>query len=89
LCGDEAAVDLVLVSGVVVELKHRVKGCSICKGSADLMADRAINRTPDELRTAIPVLGELPELAGVRAFPARLACAELPWRALAEALKRA
>ncbi len=35
------------------------------------------------------VLGDLEALQGVRKFPVRIKCADLPWTTLAEALERA
>ena len=85
LCGDEVAIDLLVVDGVISEVAHRVVGCLICKVSADLLAEYAVGLSVESVIAATPTLGEVPMLAGVRAFPARVKCAELPWLALGAA----
>jgi nitrogen fixation NifU-like protein len=63
----------------VDELTHRVKQLlDIEKGDAGIDSDR-----PGA------ALGDIESLAGVRRFPVRIKCADLPWTTLEEALQTA
>ena len=97
LCGDEVAVDVSTVGGRVAELAHRSRGCAFVRASAAALWDEVPGLTLAEaaalaeaVRHALTDGGELPQglevLGSVRAFPARVRCATLPWEALEAAL---
>ncbi len=103
MCGDRVEVRLRLDgAGSVAEAAFEARGCAISVASADLMAEAAPGRTPDELRAlahafeamtrsgACPeCLGDLRALSGVHDYPSRRRCATLPWTALVQALDAA
>lgn len=101
LCGDQVCVDLALVDGVVEGISFSGHGCSISQASASMMTEYVKGRTTAEaLRGTdafqqMMLTGEAPEidgfddiasLVGVAKFPARVKCASLAWKTLAQAL---
>ena len=100
MCGDRVEVRLRLdAEGTVAEAAFEARGCAISVASADLMAEAAPGRTPDELRALArdfdamvatgdcpDCLGDLRALSGVHDYPSRRRCATLPWTALVQAL---
>ena len=104
LCGDVAAVQLVVEDGRVREIACDGRGCALSRAAASLMAERATGASLADLRAlaaafeafvAEPVdapvpalLGDLGAFAGVRAARSRRTCATLPFRALLAALER-
>lgn len=103
MCGDRVEVRLRFDdAGGVAEAAFEARGCAISVASADLMAEAAAGRTPDELRALAQAfdamartgegpdsLGELRALSGVADYPSRIRCATLPWTALVQALDTA
>lgn len=89
----------------VRDLRFQSDGCSITQASASMMTDLARGRTATEIRELATRLGDLVRgdpaaaedatlgpalpLAVVARVPARISCATLGWRALAEALDAA
>jgi nitrogen fixation NifU-like protein len=84
---------------VVRTLRFEVRGCLISKASASLMGEVVEGKRVSEARELATTLealaraetpptdgGLLEPLRSVREFPARLACVELPWKALVSAL---
>lgn len=74
-------------------------GCAISQASASLMTVKLLGKSVTEAQAIIQAFttmmqgadpsslpGELGLFANVREFPARIACALLPWKTLAEAL---
>lgn len=100
-CGDHLELYLALDDkGKISEIKFESWGCALSRASASMMtlavkeqsradvheimnAFRALFASP---HTRVGSLGELNAFAGVSEFPARIACALLPWNALAEHL---
>ena len=104
LCGDTVTVYVELADGVLHDVAFQGVGCAVATASASLMTEAVQGRSPavvaelyDSFRTLITdgvepaateALGGLAVFAGVRAFPSRVNCALLPWRALRTALRR-
>jgi nitrogen fixation protein NifU and related proteins len=100
LCGDRVSLELTVAGERVEALRFEVRGCLISKASASLLGEVVEGRTVAEARALAATLealarapsppaevGALEPLRGVRGFPARLACVELPWKALLAALE--
>jgi nitrogen fixation NifU-like protein len=107
-CGDEFALDLVVVDGMVLDAATQGQGCSISQASGSMMAEAIVGKSIDDvvelthkfkLMMSIEegedpidperpgaVLGDLEALQGVRKFPVRIKCADLPWTTLEDAL---
>jgi nitrogen fixation NifU-like protein len=93
-----------LADGVLHDVAFQGAGCAVATASASLMTEAVQGRSPgavaelcDAFRVlvtdgvepaAIEALGRLAVFADVRAFPSRVKCALLPWRALRTALRR-
>jgi nitrogen fixation NifU-like protein len=99
LCGDTVNVQLCVTDGCVVQAHFQARGCMIARASASLLTELVAGRSAAEAIAMADLLGLLvgagpcPEdvgalepLRGVREFPARRACATLPWEALRRAL---
>lgn len=100
-CGDDMNVEILLQDGIVKEVNHDGKGCSICCSSASVMSDVLKGKTVDEAHAIIndfyeivkgnepndeEALGEAIAYMGVRDFPARIKCATLSWKAVEQAI---
>ena len=96
-CGDDMNIEVLIEDGIVKEVHHDGKGCSICCSSASVMTDVLKGKTIEEARSIILdfyglVMGNLPEdedrlgeaiaYMGVKDFPARIKCATLSWKAI-------
>lgn len=101
-CGDHIELYLKLDEFGNIQTRFEGWGCALSLASASMMT-AAINERSrthaEEVLNAFRALflapqahaeslGELKAFAGVREFPARMACALLPWGALAESLNR-
>ncbi len=103
MCGDRVEVFVRRgPDGTIADLGFEARGCAISVASADLMAEVARGRTPEQARALFsqvrdmartgetagddPALERLAPLAGVHEFPSRIKCATLPWHALIAAL---
>jgi nitrogen fixation NifU-like protein len=103
MCGDRCEVFLRYgTDGQVEKIGFEARGCAISMASADLMAESATQRTPDEIRALasdffnLVRTGETPSqdraiarlrpLSGVAEYPSRVKCATLPWAALLAAM---
>lgn len=103
LCGDQVTVYLCVEEGVIRDVQFTGTGCAISTASTSLMTE-ALKGKPvavaeqvceefhrmltEPLQQPHPELGKLEVLAGVRAFPARIKCATLPWHTLRAALRQ-
>lgn len=102
LCGDKVSVSVTLDGDVVTGISVVGQGCSISQASASLMSEAVLDGTvtqAKQLREEFShmmtsqddpepgTLGDLEALAGVRAFPVRIKCANLGWAALISALE--
>lgn len=100
-CGDDMNVEIYIEDGIVKEIHHDGKGCSICCSSASVMSDVLKGKTVEEAKSIILdfynlVMGNLPEdedrigeaiaYMGVKDFPARIKCATLSWKAIEKAI---
>ena len=100
-CGDDMNVEIYIENGIVKEVYHDGKGCSICCSSASVMSDTLVGKTLDEAKAIIndfyemvkgndptdeEALGEAIAYMGVRDFPARIKCATLSWKAIEQAI---
>jgi nitrogen fixation NifU-like protein len=102
LCGDRITVFLKVEDGVIRDVGFEGSGCAISTASASLMTTAVIGKTTaeaarlfaafhamvvdPEARADPKTLGKLAAFAGVRGFPARVKCANLPWHTLQAAL---
>lgn len=100
LCGDRVTMRLEVGEGVVRALRFEARGCLLATASASLLGEVVEGQQVARARElaalvqalvsapAAPLdLGPLELLRPVRDFPARQACVELPWKALAAALE--
>ena len=101
-CGDEITLKLKVKDGVITDGAFVGDGCAVSQASADIMLGKIIGqKTEDALRDAklfmrmirgeateaeIDSLEEASALRDVAHMPARVKCAMLGWRTLAEAL---
>lgn len=100
MCGDRVDVWVRRDGARLAEIGFEARGCAICIAAADLMVDAATGLdAPDATALGARVanlartgegegadLDALRPLAGVHAFPSRIACATLAWKALDMAL---
>jgi nitrogen fixation NifU-like protein len=99
LCGDTVNIQLCVSEDCVVDARFQARGCMIVRASASLLTELVAGRSSAEASAMADLLGLLvgagpcPEevgalepFRGVREFPARMACATLPWEALRRAL---
>lgn len=100
LCGDEVTIWLKMSgSGRIEDASARATGCAISLASASMLTEmvqgkdagdaRALISDVDAMLAGAPAserLGAMAALAGVQAYPSRIRCAALAWRALAFAL---
>jgi nitrogen fixation protein NifU and related proteins len=102
LCGDRVTVYVQVEDGVIRDVGFDGSGCAISTASASLMTGAVVGKTVAEAERlfhdfhemvvdpAAPAdtarLGKLAAFAGVRGFPARVKCANLPWHTLHAAL---
>ncbi|MEI6466327.1 MAG: SUF system NifU family Fe-S cluster assembly protein [Verrucomicrobiota bacterium] len=98
-CGDQCSVYLRLDGDRIADISFDGSGCAISQASASLMSTQVKGKTGAEAEALfenfhkIVTTGEAPEeisdlaaFAGVHAFPARIKCATLGWRAALSAL---
>jgi nitrogen fixation NifU-like protein len=102
LCGDRITLWVKVTGDRVEDVGFQGSGCAISTASASLMTSVVKGKTVDEAErlfqhfhamvtgTEEPDkarLGKLFAFAGVREFPARVKCANLPWHTLHAALE--
>lgn len=101
LCGDRLTLYVKLDGDRIGDVSFQGTGCAISKASASLMTDAVKGKTVKEARAifdrfhemvtsppeaAVPEIGKLAVLAGVREFPTRVKCASLAWHTLKAAV---
>lgn len=101
LCGDRLTLYLTVADGVITDVAFQGSGCAISKASASLMTELVKGKTVSEARalfdtvhdmitsapgSALPEMGKLAVLSGVRDFPTRVKCAGLAWHTLKAAV---
>jgi len=52
LCGDRVTIDVALEHGTIATVRHRVRGCALCKASAALIARAAPGGDAESARAA-------------------------------------
>lgn len=100
VCNDEFQVHLRISNGVIEDVGFDGAGCAISTASASMMTEvikgktveqaHALFHTMHDLLThdgAVPDVGKLAVLAGVREYPMRVKCATLGWHVLHAALE--
>ncbi len=102
LCGDRVTVYAAVVDGVVRDVSFVGDACAVATASASMMTDAVCGMRAADIAglvaalqaflrgdTGAPVgagLDAFVAFDGVREFPSRIRCAELPWQALLAAL---
>ncbi|MDD5036432.1 MAG: SUF system NifU family Fe-S cluster assembly protein [Methylococcaceae bacterium] len=103
LCGDRITLYIKVNDGIIEDVSFQGSGCAISTASASLMTEIVRGQSEEQAhewfelfhrittgqdeRASFEELGKLAVLAGVRAYPARVKCATLPWHSLEAALK--
>ena len=100
-CGDDITVEVELENNKIKHLHHDGTGCSICCSSASVMSEVLTGKDVDEAKRIIndycnmikgeeiedeDALEEALVYQGVAAFPARMKCATIAWKAVEEIL---
>ena len=101
LCGDRIDVALFCKEDAIADIGFLGSGCAISRASASMMtaaingksiaeAMRVLEAVSNMLHSESSIdLGDLNALSGVRQFPVRIKCAELPWQTLLTAIQKA
>ncbi len=102
LCGDRVRIDLTVEGGRIADVRHRVRGCVLCKASAAALAAAVVGRATDDVAAAqTAVTKMLKEKAPAPAAPwtayaaftpvadykSRHTCVLLPFEAAIKALE--
>lgn len=100
-CGDDLKVEIFVKDGIVQDVRHDGRGCSICLSSASVMSELLKGKTVEEAERLIQkfygmvkgeehpdeeLLQEAVAYQGVRDFPARIKCATLAWKCVEKAI---
>lgn len=99
-CGDEIRLKLKWTpDGGLEQLVHEIHGCAVCTASASMAARRLEGKNRAEMASMAAAFaarlgstgfeeewGDFQAFNGIEKFPARIACAQLVWRALEQAL---
>lgn len=101
ICGDEILMRLMLDDDIVEDISYDCQGCSISQASASVLAERITGLEVDYANTVIDaflgmllgdwepnedLLGDGVAFEGVKRYPARIACALIPWKAVRKML---
>ena len=104
LCGDRLTLYVKLDGDRISDVAFQGSGCAISKASASLMTEALKGKTIAEARElfeqfhamvtsspdmAVPDLGKLSVLSGVREYPTRVKCASLAWHTMKAAVSGA
>ena len=98
LCGDRISLQVRVEDNFIQDVGFQGTGCAISKAAASLMTTAVQGKSTQEagelfrafhaMLTGGPhAPGKLAAFAGVKAFPARVKCANLSWHALRAALE--
>lgn len=100
-CGDIAEIEVMLKDSKITSVRHLSKGCSISCAAASVLCKTIENTEVKDAKEVISAYfkivkgeeispgfanSELIAFSGVKAFPARVRCATLAWKALEEIL---
>ncbi len=101
LCGDVVVLQLRVVKGVIEAAAFQGESCAICTASASLLcrhlpgqAVEALSEAREGFELAVDADADddcpayLHPMLGVRRYPARVACAVLPWRTAEQAVRQ-
>ncbi|HEY3279934.1 MAG TPA: SUF system NifU family Fe-S cluster assembly protein [Gemmatimonadales bacterium] len=99
LCGDRITLQVRVEDDIIREIGFQGSGCAISKAAASLMTAAVQGKTSAEAEALFQAFrtmlaggaeapGKLAAFAGVRAFPARVKCANLSWHTLHAALEQ-
>lgn len=103
ICGDKVSVELIIRDERIEAMGFESASCAICKASASLMTEALAGRSvteADAISRGVQSLlegtldshpdaeSELNALSGVRKFPARIKCADLPWQTFVKAYQQ-
>jgi nitrogen fixation NifU-like protein len=99
LCGDRITLQVRVEDGVIRDIGFQGSGCAISKAAASLMTAAVQGKTSAEAEALFQAFramlaggaeapGKLAAFGGVRAFPARVKCANLSWHTLHAALEQ-
>ncbi len=99
-CGDEITLNLKIENGIITDGSFTGSGCAVSQASADIMLDLVIGKSVEEVKhlhelfvrmihgdacpAEIDELEEAGALAYISHMPARVKCALLGWRTMAE-----
>lgn len=99
-CGDEITLNLNVENGIITDGSFTGSGCAVSQASADIMLDLVIGRSVEDAKrlnalftkmihgecseAEIEELEEAGALADISHMPARVKCALLGWRTMAE-----
>ena len=99
LCGDRILMQLNVADGVITDAAFEGEACAICLASTSLLCTHLPGQPMGAIKTGLEGFkstlkgaeGDCPEylrpMLGVGAYPARIACATLPWEAARSAVK--
>ena len=101
LCGDRVTVEIILANDHVVNLRHTVKGCLLCKAAASILGLRAPGADSDALHANAAAVdavlagkplprntwAEIASFQPVAQHKSRFDCVRLPFQAVRDALK--
>ena len=96
-CGDDITVEVEIENNKIKHLHHEGTGCSNCCSSASVMSEVLTGKDVEEAKSIINdycnmIKGEEVKdeealvYQGVAAFPARMKCATIAWKAVEELL---
>jgi len=100
-CGDDITIEVEIENNKIKHLHHDGTGCSICCSSASVMSEVLTGKDVEEAKNIIndycnmikgeevkdeDALEEALVYQGVSAFPARMKCATIAWKAVEEVL---
>lgn len=100
-CGDIAEIEVMVKDSKITSVRHLSKGCSISCAAASVLCKTIENTEIKDAKEIISTYfkivkgeevspdftkSELIAFSGVKAFPARVRCATLAWKALEEIL---
>ena len=100
-CGDDITVEVELENNKIKHVHHDGTGCSICCSSASVMSEVLTGKDVEQAKNIIndycnmikgeevsdeDALEEALVYQGVSAFPARMKCATIAWKAVEELL---
>ena len=100
-CGDIAEIEVITKDDKITSIRHLSKGCSISCAAASVLCKTIENTQIKDAKKIISTYfkvvkgeeispdfqnSELVAFSGVKAFPARVRCATLAWKALEEIL---